>query len=81
MPIGQSQKEIQELTCNYFNFNNSKQAPMKLIVPDIWKSAHGEEQKENEKVKEKDIENLAACVLSVIEITIFSSIGNQFHWR
>lgn len=38
---------------------------MKLIVPDIWKSAHGEEQKENEKVKEKDIENLAACVLSV----------------
>jgi len=39
---------------------------MKLIIPDIWKASHGEEHKENEKIKDKDIENLSSCVLNEI---------------
>lgn len=56
---------------------------MKLIIPDIWKSSHGEEHKENEKIKDKDVENLASCVLSVM-ITLMKkliSVGSEFHCR
>lgn len=43
-------------------FSSLLQPPMKLIVPDIWKSGDNEE---NMKEKEKDLDLLANAVLSV----------------